>query len=290
MIVTTSNTPAGVYNITVTGISNDGGAVHSAIYQLTITDTLPYVEAGSPATEIYYCGVGPGEGKINFSWVYKDDENDSQTSYEFQVATDLNFNNKVIDAVCNTASCLGGVNSPNTDTKRVEISPTPLSDELAYGQTYYWRIKVCNKGSVCSNWTAGPSFTTPVHAYPWPDFDWFPKLVGANSSIKFFDNNSTCYNPDSYNCSTHPENVYEWDFSYNEIEGFADPAEAVGTEVFYSFPAEGVYNVALRITDPTVGSCITSKNISVSKPLPKWREVSPISWLRNFLANLSSIF
>lgn len=201
-----------------------------------------------------------------FSWAFSDPEGDSQGAYQVQVDNNSNFSSPEIDS--------GKVLSSSESY----AAPTPLS----YNTTYYWRLKVWDEYDAGSNWISGPSFATPLHAYPDPEFTWFPASPTEEELVQFCatqeagvcsSDESTCYDiggaipPPSCSGKT-----FLWTFPV-ETE-FATGSSPISENPLVKFTSTGVKDVSLEITDE-VGSCSRTKTVGVMWPLPEWEETSP---------------
>lgn len=241
----------------------------------------------------YYCGVSAGSGLVDFEWVYEDTDNDNQDAYWLQVATDSDFSNKVVDAVVTGSPVVPG--GTETAGVQVKISPTPTTTDLdiGYNNTYYWRVKVKDAAGNWSEWAKGPSsFDIISHAKPWPQFDYSPSQPSVNEVV-VTRNSSICYDADNnattcdswlwtVNGASTPDNT--WDFA---------TGTATSEKPEFIFFNHSTYNVVLRATDssPQTYSCSSlPKPISVSLPLPEWREVAPVSLFREFWDDIAEVF
>ncbi|MDI6603348.1 MAG: hypothetical protein QME57_04585 [Patescibacteria group bacterium] len=260
----------------------------------------PYVESGSAQITEKYCNISPGTGLISFQWTYKDYEKDSQSHYWLQVATDSNFNNKVID--CSDISQT--VSDGNHGSAAVKVVSSPVTDcnlgrfEIGYNNSYYWRVavKAATGNQNWSEWEQGTRFKTPLHAYPYPDFTHSPEVLSIGQVVTFIDN-SICYSSDNveYKCKDGGDSIqYAWDFDYIEREGFTiDSTQKGDATTTYSEVRD--YEVQLKITDNSLspaGVCIGegSSPVRTTFPVPEYREVPPIIRLKNFLAWAAKFF
>jgi len=239
----------------------------------------PYVESidldGTPV----YCNIMPGRGRVGLKWTYQDNEGDNQTEYHLQVATDSGFGNLVVDATSSQTVSSGGIGTAAVWTVP---NPTPETNDfdIGYGGSYYWRVKVkaATGSQDWSDWGAGPNFTTPSHAYPWPDFAPRPSKPSIGEIVTFIqdgsDLNNTealCYSGGVGLCQNKGVVSYEWDFDFNINPGTDSTYKGNATTTYTSIVN---YNVILTITDD-VGFCSKSKTLNLSLPLPKWKEIPP---------------
>lgn len=189
-----------------------------------------------------YCFIS--SPPIILSWTFSDpDQGDSQSAYQAQMATDAGFTNIVVDT--------NKVTSSNT-----QYSPVGLS----YATTYHWRVKVWDSFDTPSEpeWATGASFTTPVHAYPTPNFSWVPVFPSAEEEIQFTD--TTTFAPGSTGQG------FSWDFGDTGTSLLQNPTHV--------YAENGAYLVSLQATDDA-GSCTRQKTVTVTLPFPEWQEISP---------------
>jgi len=267
------------------GFSNGGGncppsGTPIANYKVFIRNEPP--SATNLNLSENYCGVSQGKGQILFKWTYSDPDGNPQSQYQFQIATDIGFNNIVYDR---TVSPQPLVESGSTENLTVVVP-----DDIGFNNTYYWRVKVkdCTDSSCTvgqwSDWaTTGSPFSTPLHAYPWVNFNFSPAGPSVNESIQFCsvsegkcsENLTFCYGT---SCS--------WDWDFNS-DGITDSNLKNPT---HSYGAQGSYNVQLKVTDNDGYSCSHSDTIKILPSLPRWREIlPPTSFLEKFLASFFQI-
>ncbi|MDP2734905.1 MAG: PKD domain-containing protein, partial [bacterium] len=189
-----------------------------------------------------YCFVS--SPPIILSWTFDDDDpGDSQSAYQVQMATDAGFSNIVVDT--------NKVTSSNT-----QFSPVGLM----YATTYHWRVKVWDNNDAESvpEWATGASFTTPVHAYPSPNFSWVPVFPSAEEEIQFTED--TTFAPGSTGQG--------WSWT------FGDTGSSLLQNPTHVYAENGAYLVTLEVTDDA-GSCSREKTVTVTLPFPEWQEISP---------------
>jgi hypothetical protein len=213
-----------------------------------------------------------------FQWTYSDPGGNPQLASQVKVYGEANLDT-------------GELSCPATCTS-YHPSYEWINDNLEWGQTYNWQVRVKNNQGIWSDWSSLNSFTMPSHAYPWPDFSHTPPIPRTEETVSFIDS-SECYSSsgnDKYSCQAGEEFIqYQWDFDYGE-EFTVDSTNKGNTTTTYSAP--GSYEVRLKIIDSTLspsGYCISGGDSPVGStlPLPEWKEISPISWLKNFFASLS---
>lgn len=222
-----------------------------------------------PVSDERVCGIVSG-ARMKFSWQFVDTPDDSQSAYRIQVANNSGFSSPEIDT--------GKINNP---------SPSFVNDGgpyLSWGTTYYWQLMVWDNSGGSSDWIYGASFGTPSHSYPYPDFTPSPTKPSANEMVTFYDK-STCYRADNseYMCNTDLVNRYRWNFDWrsgeNENSGIdcdSNINSICRGDATTTYPTKENYTVKLYITDTQLGkTCVKSLPLSVTFPLPKWREVIP---------------
>ena len=191
-----------------------------------------------------YCLSGPAG---TFSWTFTDsDPGDTQSAYQVQADNNSDFS------------------SPEDDSGKVTSnsnSYATILGKLNYNNTYYWRLRVWDSKDVSSNWISGPSFTTPVHAYPSIDFSWTPQIPGVNEDVLFTDK-STVYGGAS-------KQSWSWTFQSGS------PAASNEESPTVKFSSIGEKTITLRVADSDGFSCPGSKTLNAEFPLPKWKEIAP---------------
>ncbi len=213
----------------------------------------------------------------NFAWVFNDlDVGDTQRQYQLQVDFDGNWNNNTLVAgevdITAVSSALN---------KEILLAKTPGvgSNQLAYNKTYSWRVRVWDNHpsspNSISDWVYGVNFTTPIHIYPTPMFDWSPKLIIQDQLIQFSSEISECYDNSNNKISCAGAN-FLWTLPTATTSAeFASGTTAVSKNPVIKFDDSGNnQRITLRITD-NVGFCSTSTNVRVTLPLPKWKEILP---------------
>jgi len=126
-----------------------------------------------------------------------------------------------------------------------------------------------------SDWSDPTPFTTPLHAGPWPDFSLSKERVAQNEVVTAIDI-SKCYTfpgNTEVNCRDLVGTSYEWDFNYIEPTFTVDKTTKGNTNWVYS--DLGQHTVVLRITDNLATCYSEAKTLTVTLPLPKWKEIAP---------------
>jgi len=204
------------------------------------------------------------------NWHYEDGITDG---YQVQIATDIGFSNIILDLI-----------SEKDSTSYIPLSSDFITDLQYGGIPYYWHVKAKNKGGAWSDWSDVDTFTTQLHAWPKPDFEWFPQSPSVNEVVQFCsvyeeedceeppcpaicpENLTICYD----SC---PASGYTWIFGdESSLSGVKNPTHS------YSNPVN--YTIILEVTDSAGYYCSTDPNdlkfrITVELPLPEWKEIPP---------------
>jgi hypothetical protein len=201
-------------------------------------------------------------GQITFSWLYQDPNNDPQSQYWLQVATDPQFNNLAVDCTSSQS-----VTSSERGSAAVIVTQSPTTTcpvgEIAYNTTYYWRVKVIDSGQppLWSEWATGTSFTTIPHPKPWPEFTWIPPIPAVNQTIWFDPSSSTIFNGLSR---------VDWDFDGISPDDPYYPTITTTTleRVINAYQYPGRKDVTLTITDTSGYSCSLIQTIGIEQQVP----------------------
>ncbi|MDP2820872.1 MAG: PKD domain-containing protein [bacterium] len=214
-----------------------------------------------------YCNIAPGKGLINFQWTYTDADSDTEKKFEFKV-NDINNPEDGNPEVNRTVS---GLSNPSGSVNTQSLT---IDDNLPYGKLYYWWVRVWDSTNRDSGWVAGPTFDTPLHAYPWPDFTYLPAEPSVNETVNFTDTTLT------YGGAS----IVSRNWTFQD----GDPATSTAQNPGSQFLSKGDKAVSLAATDNSGYGCTGSKNVSIQTTLPDWREVPPASYLFKALASLAS--
>jgi hypothetical protein len=216
-----------------------------------------------------YCTVGPGLGQITFSWLYQDPNNDPQSQYWLQVATDPQFNNLAVDCT----SSQPGINPGQRGSATVIVTQFPTTTcpvgQIAYNTTYYWRVKVRDSG-LWSEWATGTPFTTPIHPYPWPEFTWSPERPIPNDILNV--TNTSQVFPDRDNISES-----RWIFENCDPNEFRDPYPDFNSTWTVVNRGVNYIKIILTVTDREAYSCTKEQRIDIGAlQLPPALRYQPI--------------
>jgi hypothetical protein len=247
-----------------------------------------------------YCDVNPGVGQISFSWLYEDHEKSPQSNYRLEIATDPVFNSKVVDYEIPQIVASGGTGSSSV---LVVSDPSTYSRCIGggdykgrciqYGGAYYWRISVKDGLQWSDPPVEGPSFTTPLHAKPWVDFQWCPLKPEALGFTRFCsieeatkcETATTCVDASSPSRPPIPVDVTCYNsaggevgcVSWSWILTNANPGTSSDKNPLVRFASMGFWDVSLKVTDAEGLFCTKTLTMSVEieYPLPQWKEIPP---------------
>jgi hypothetical protein len=197
---------------------------------------------------------------VFLSWKFIDlNPTDSQSAYQIQIDTDDKFDPPLIH------------DTQKINSNSQSYSPPPQT--LSFTTRYYWRLRVWDSQDAVSDWILGPTFTTPRHSYPFPNFDWAPEKPNVGSETNFFDR-SICYDDRSEGSDCDSQNgkidKFFWTF-----EG-AIPNSSFKENPSTTFISFGEKKVTLKVTDSDNFSCGTSTTLVPRiLYLPIFREIPP---------------
>jgi hypothetical protein len=216
-----------------------------------------------------------------FSW-----ETDAELPYDYEIR------------LCGSSDCSGpgdplvlelieSTNSTSWAPSCSYVCNISPYDSISFGGgTYYGQVRARNTGGQWSGWTTG-SFATNDHAYPYPDFlcdeQDCEEMEIYEEVVVTMSNNSTTYDG-PVSCSWDLPAVAE------VVEG--DPDLDCELQVKFSPPPPGQRNqdIDFTVTDSSSYSCPVTKTVEIRFPLPEYKEVPPMIWLKNFFARLATIF
>ncbi len=260
-VTSPSSLARGNYNISVTAVNlappyyaRTGYAVYNVSNNSPRASNLS-VDGHNPTDYCFVAGYPP----VRVRWQFNDYDLDSQSGYEIEVYEGLT---KVVDT-----GYQPGSNQSHAFTL--------VGERLSFGTTYSWRLKVWDSSGAASDWVSSPtSFTTIYNAYPWPDFAWSPSSPTLNEvvqfcSIKEGDCSEMLQNKQTVFSDSNPAGrVWSWNFGDSVTSPFDNPT--------HPYSEEKAYGVSLSVTDSFgYGPCVISYPLSVTKPLPQWREIPP---------------
>ncbi len=175
------------------------------------------------------------------------------------------------------------------DTGEVEGKTTQhhLSpDDLDYGQSYSWWVKVWDNHKVSSSFNQydtepdthnddGNVHTFTVYEREFPDVDFYhiPQSVSIGEDVEFTSTSTRYTNDDPddpVNCTTSTCSD-DWTIPDSAIVKEGDP-DASST-IILEFTEEETYPISLQVGDTEGYSCATSTAVEVKPPLPEWREI-----------------
>jgi hypothetical protein len=215
---------------------------------------------------------------VILNWNYSDPDGDPQEAYEVWVDDDPNFSGAKFNHIVEPSQAASYALNLSQDDDGDWLS------SLEWGRTYYWKVRVKDAGSEqWSDFSAVDSFTTPLHASPYPNFQPSPQNPSLDELVEFIQNSTstaqaTCYSGGEHLCQDDPNTDYAWDFDYQKAQGFTIDSTFKGNATT-TYSLQGVYQVGLKITDNTLPApnnyCIGEATVNVRLSLPKWKEVAP---------------
>ncbi len=212
----------------------------------TLPQCKPQVQSLS-RTSGDYCSL-PQE---SFRWTYSHPTGKNESKYQLQIDNNSNFSSPEVDISKNVNLPSGSVN-----TEVIRVKETPALNELAYNNTYYWRVKVWSNDGLDSGWVSGSSFSTPKHKYPEIDFSYDP----IKSDL------STTFSDDSKLFGGATVSWRFWIFSGG------NPSSSSSSKPVVIFNSTGNYNISLTVRDSDNYQCTKSETVKVEK-FYQWIEV-----------------
>jgi PKD repeat protein len=213
---------------------------------------VPPVASSVSATEPNYCISGP---TAFITWSYSDFENDPQSAYQVQVATNSSFTSLVVDSgkVANsgTSYFASGMSFNTNNWARVRVWDS--KDDPSAWQA----MTICN-GSGCSG---GTHWKTPFHAFPLVNFTFAPVNPQTRKPVQFTD--TTIF----YDGAGNNNHSWAWLLG-NGSSSVQNPTR--------TYTTAGSYNITNAVTDKEGYSCSVSQVLNVQNVIPGWQEVNPV--------------
>jgi hypothetical protein len=204
-----------------------------------------------------------------FHWNYSDPDGDPMAGYEIKIygETDTFF-----------------ASSTGVSFEYTLQDTTWIENNLLFGKTYSWEIRVVDNRGAWSDWVS-TNFTTPSHPHPWVSFNWYPQRPSVGEAVQFCsifesgvcenqpaDGWSECYDLAG---NATPCSFWQWDFDI-----FATPQFSTDPNPTTTFSSIASSTIILTITDSYGASCSSTVQIRPTFPLPKWKEIGPTTFLR----------
>lgn len=213
---------------------------------VTVTvETLPNVPP-SAIDLLTTCDYCKSPFSFFFFWTFFD-PGDTQSAYQVQIDNNSDFSSPIDSGKIPSMSW----------AYAYDPSQYPPEQRPTYNTTYFWRLKVWDSYNVASDWTVGPGFTTPTHAYPQVDFTWTPQRPLVNQNIQFTDNTVYASTPATW----------QWNFGDTSTSDLREPT--------HTYSNAGLYTVTFTAADADNYSCSMSKDLRAYLTLPRWQEIPP---------------
>jgi PKD repeat protein len=256
----------------------DRNVCPSSNYKVYLTNQPPTVSNPYETQDSCAWGKSPQVAPglvITLHWTYSDPEGDLRSAFEIWLDDSSNFQDPKFNKIFNISS------SESSQSYVLNLSDDQEGDwlnRLAWGTTYYWKVRVKDSAGNWSNWSTVDSFITPSHASPYVNFNWSPQNPTVNQVVQFTDL-SECYDSSD---NIVPCSSWYWTFQNG------NPPSSTNQNPTTTFSSVGSNLVTLRVTDSSGYWCENSKTVRSTYPLPFWQEIPPPIFfkMRKFLASL----
>lgn len=206
-------------------------------------------------------------------------QTDAEMPYDYQVR------------FCSDADCMGGplVATEVLGTNSTSWTPAcstccdvaPYNNIEFGGNNYYGQVRARNLDGEWSGW-AKINFSTYNNCHPEIDFSWDPLSPSAGTVVQFTDE-SICYDAAG---SGVPCASWSWDFE----SGDPLSSNLQNPTTTFTVIELGGNETTLQVCDDNPYCCPGTDYVNVTPPLPEYREVPPIIWLKKALAAVIDFF
>ena len=226
----------------------------------------PGIPPEYPEGETWIQCLFQGVSLPTFHWTYSHPDDYPQIAYEIRIDDDSDFS--VQDPEEFTDS--GGASTAYAPT------PSSWSAWMSWDTDYWWIVRVQDDQNNWSVWSDANNLRTPTHAYPWSEFSWLPEDPNQGEVVVF--------TPDEI---TYPS--YFWTITEGEGQ-YVDETGPTNVEPHITFSTL-INKIKLKVTDEIPYSCESDEQeITAQLPLPEYKEVPPIIWLKKIFAGVIDFF
>jgi len=261
-------------------------------FDVILSNIAPVVSELRKQQNESYCY---GLDNVLFLWIYDDPDAEpsinTQDRYEIQIKKG-NLFDEPIDFEFFDSGLLLDINKlSSTHSYLYNSNDAEIDQDFEYNSTYYWRVRVKDIKGAFSDWVIyndfddddgngyAESFSTPLHKYPDPDFNFSPNLPNFGEEIVVVDS-SIAYDS-SGNSNADLIKTWEWDFDGDLIidkEINRTTEITIGDTLYvYMNPSINQYSIKLTVTDSDLFACSLVKqiNIAIGEEYPRWNEIAP---------------
>ena len=266
----------------VIGWINFKGAAYKVKTTLSFNSPPDRPSPADPAETWDNCTF-KGKSTPTFHWTYSDPDGDLQGAYEIEIDENSSFTAPKFNHYVGAPGTSYALNLYQDDEDPDNLPSSMQDYELDWDTQYFWQARVWDDKGNRSEWSSmAETFRMPDHAYPYANFDFFPPEPSQNEVVDFDSGDSG-----SVVFGGMPIVSYLWTITQgagtfvDSDQNYANP----------SIKFSQLNNkVKLRVEDSDEFYCEKEKDVTVQLPLPEYKEIPPILWVRKFLAVLVDFF
>ena len=271
---------------------NPSDCISSNSFSVILSNIAPVISELRKQQNESYCN---GLDNVSFLWTYYDEDavpnTNTQNLYEIQMKKGGVSDDPFVSGFFDSGLFLDISKDSQTHSYLYNSNDTENNQDFEYNSTYYWRARAKDIKGTFSDWVVyddssdndgngyTKSFSTPLHRYPDPDFDFLPISPDFGEEITITDG-STAYD---FSGNSNADLIKKWDWDFDgditidkTINRTIEILNGDTTHVYLN-PTINQYSIKLTVTDNDDFVCYKIKqiNIATGEEYPRWNEIAP---------------
>lgn len=265
---------------TISFNSAEGGGSNYWV-RLELSDFNKPPQVDNLSSNIEYCNIFKKVARVQVNWRYNDPPpmSSTQKAYGLEVEQDEGGGSWRQKLKCDyiLSSSEQSVFYIYSTTYNSLLN-CQTNEIIEYGKKIRWRVRVFDQNNTPSDWSEWQIINDiAYHAYPWPSFTWTPQRPTVGQVVQFFDQ-SICFDN-----SMNETSCASWFWTFTN----GNPYNSNQRNPTTTFSQMATSQITLFVADSSGQGCTTSTSLTTTYPLPRWKEIPPIIWLRKAIAAIS---